>query len=191
MVRSKTKTASIIRPVFARWLPAKTHSSNAAEISDEACKTLTPGSKDDRDNPQDLQARIDDCHQKLALLEYQQFEIDVALQSWSAESGVVGNRLDLAAGSLRSAKDRLERAGEKLPLKAKQQHTVSVLQESYLNFDRQAALLKQKQVSALARLTELEGLQQLTSQKIQNLTALLEQLQRIADADNGGLKQAA
>ena len=66
-----------------------------------------------------------------------------------------------------------------------------MLQESYLNFDRQAALLKQKQVSALARLTELEGLQQLTSQKIQNQTALLEQLQRIADADNGGLKQAA
>jgi len=169
------KTAAIIRPFFTRWLHAATSSAAVREEAGDSCRILKFDAKADL---QSVQARIDECQQKLDLLDRRQTEIESVRLHWYTENVLIKKRLERAACLQQFAMQRLDRANDR--------QSCGVLEQSYRNFEMQAVLLKQKHAQVKATLAESEQQLHQVSVQIQTTTALLQQL--IID---NGLQQAA
>lgn len=170
------KTAAIIRPFFTRWLQTDRSSSTVNDAAGESCKILKFDAKVDS---QSVQARIDECHQKLTLLDSRQSEMESVRLRRHTETVLIRKRLQRAVYLQQSAMQRLGREHGR--------GSGDVLEQSYRNFEMQTALLKQKHSDAKVSLDDAEQELQQVSEQIQSQTALLQQL----IIDNNGLQQAA
>ncbi len=182
----------VIRPAISRWLHKRVEFFRSEKSSDHTFAEVTPGDSCTRvvvplhdSEPTDiaaLQAQIEKASAKIA-----QLETDLALNH--AKASAVASNLNKTRLQSQRAVERLLKASEPVPESSA--NSLSMLQESYINFTVAVELQEQKHEDLLLKIERLDDSHKAQTAVIKDAQAKILCIENAASSNEDNFKLAA